>query len=345
MERCSKCVMTANTPGISFDNDGVCNYCKTYKPFRPYGEERLLKLLNSYRGHGKYDCMVTVSGGRDSSYTLLKLVKDYGMKVLALNYQNPYTHNQATKNIQNMVRILNVDLIKISHPAEIHKRLLKYHLKVWLRHQDPAAIPFMCIGCKLPHIDFIKVAKKYDIHCIIEGGNPLESTSFKVLALGLKRDSTNKLFTLSNMPHLIGFGCKNIPYFINKYFPIILKSILFENQYAIGPKLLGPDIEHIDLFHYIPWNEQDVISRIKHELDWESADDKNGTWRFDCKIADLKDYLYFKTLGMTEKDDFYSKMILENLITRDQALERLQKENTLNSDIVDEILTDRILKT
>jgi len=335
--------MTANTPGISFDNDGVCNYCKIYKPFSLYGEEQLLKLLNEYRGHGEYDCMVTISGGRDSSYTLLKLVKDYGMKVLALNYQNPYTHNQAIKNIQNMVRILDVDLIQISNPAEMHKKLLKHHLRVWLKHPDPATIPFMCIGCKLPHIDFIKIAKKYGITCIIEGGNPLESTSFKVLALGLKRDSTNKLFTLSNMPQLIRFGFRNIRYFANRYLPITIKSILFENQYAIGPKLLGPNIDHIDLFHYIPWNEQDVISRIRSELEWDFPNDKKTTWRFDCKIADLKDYLYFQTLGMTEKDDFYSKMILENLITRDQALERLENETTLNADIIDEILTNKLL--
>jgi tRNA(Ile)-lysidine synthase TilS/MesJ len=95
MKRCTRCVLPENAPGISFDQHGVCNYCHSYKKLTYKGESALVKLLDSHRRRdSRYDCMVPVSGGRDSSFTLLKMVKDYGMKVLAIHYENPFTDPQ-----------------------------------------------------------------------------------------------------------------------------------------------------------------------------------------------------------------------------------------------------------
>ena len=99
--RCSECTLSENTPHIVFDEDGVCNYCHTYRKFSYKGESELLKTLDAFRRpDSKYDCLVGISGGRDSSYLLLKLVKDYGMKVLAVNYENPFTVPRAKANIE-----------------------------------------------------------------------------------------------------------------------------------------------------------------------------------------------------------------------------------------------------
>ena len=72
------------------------------------------------------------------------------------------------------------------------------------------------------------------------------------------------------------------------------------------------------------------MSRIKQELNWESPSQFSSSWRFDCKVSHLKDMMYLKTLNMTEKDDLYSKMVREGLITRDNALIRLNDENKLH---------------
>ena len=216
-KRCSRCVLPEGTPGISFDEQGVCNYCQTYQQFPYKGEEELLKLLDSHRGSNKYDCMVNISGGRDSSYVLLKLVKDYHMKVLAVNYENPYTHPQAKENIKNMIHALNVDLVQFSLENQIHQQLLKHYLKVWLRKPSSATVPMMCIGCRLLWSEVIRIARKYDIACIISGGNPLEYSSFKEAALGLPQGATLKLYSpaisfVLDMPHL-------------RIFPILLLNI------------------------------------------------------------------------------------------------------------------------
>ncbi|MCJ7762148.1 hypothetical protein MUP38_01680, partial [Candidatus Bathyarchaeota archaeon] len=73
--------MPETFPGISFDEEGVCNYCRDYTKVSVLGEEALKQELSKYQGKGeKYDCLVPISGGRDSSFTLYQIVKKYGMR-------------------------------------------------------------------------------------------------------------------------------------------------------------------------------------------------------------------------------------------------------------------------
>jgi hypothetical protein len=70
MKRCSKCLLPETYPNISYNGDGVCNYCQNYTPIEYKGETKLEELLDTYRTRTKgekYDCVVAVSGGRDST--------------------------------------------------------------------------------------------------------------------------------------------------------------------------------------------------------------------------------------------------------------------------------------
>ena len=126
-----------------------CNFCHNSKKMEFKGEEKLIELLDSYRSSkNKYDCIVTLSGGRDSTYTLLKMVKDYKMKVLAVNYANPFTDPVAKKNIENAVKYLNVDLIQFQLENNIHEKTFRHNFNAWLKDPNPALIPMLCISCK-----------------------------------------------------------------------------------------------------------------------------------------------------------------------------------------------------
>ena len=112
MERCTKCVLPDTIPDIQFDSDGSCNYCSNHQSVQVKGDLELQKILDAYRvPNKKYDCMVGISGGRDSAFTLYKVVKDFGMRALAVNYANPFTSQQAKDNMKSMTDILNVDFI------------------------------------------------------------------------------------------------------------------------------------------------------------------------------------------------------------------------------------------
>jgi len=104
---CKRCIYDENTPSIEFDKDGICNYCKTidnlhtqYKTGTPEGEKELYRILNEIKLAGqkrKYDCVVGISGGTDSSYLLARVV-EWGLRPLAVLYDNTWNSSIATEN-------------------------------------------------------------------------------------------------------------------------------------------------------------------------------------------------------------------------------------------------------
>jgi len=120
----------------------------------------------------------------------------------------------------------------------------------------------------------------------------------------------------------------------------MVKGYLFADSYSLGSRLFGYNIKSIEIFSFVEWNEEEILSRIKSELNWDYPRKLNSSWRFDCRVAHLKDFMYMKTMGMTEKDDFYAKMVREGLMTRDDALLRLQKENELHLDEIRLLLSE-----
>lgn len=332
---CRKCILPAGSAGIVLDETGVCNHCRNYRPIVHKGEEALTRLLSLVRDDSKkYNCMVNVSGGRDSSYALLSLVKDYRMKVLAVNYANPFTDPQAKKNLENVIRILGVDFIQFKLKNNIHERILKNNIRAWFKNPTPAMVPSICIGCKIIWPTMLNIARRNKIRCIVNGGNPFEYTSFKKDLLGVSHGASLKSTYLANVKGLAKEAIKNLSYLKPEFLPMVIKGYLFGNPYAPGSRLLDGNITYVDYFHYVPWEEKKVLKRIQQELEWDFPHHLHSTWRFDCQIAHLKDHIYLKTLGITEKDDFYSKMVREGQISRQEALERTKRENALPMDIL-----------
>jgi N-acetyl sugar amidotransferase len=119
LQQCVRCIYDARIPRITFDPEGVCNYCRQYDEMDhdyPTGEagRRLLeaKVEEMKRaGQGKpYDIVVGVSGGCDSSYMLHLAKKEFGLRVLAAHFDNTYNSRIAVENIQRMLEALDIDL-------------------------------------------------------------------------------------------------------------------------------------------------------------------------------------------------------------------------------------------
>jgi len=116
---CSRCIYDSNLGAIHFDDDGICNYChqidnleKEYGTGLQKGEDKFNSILAEIKASGKnkkYDCVVGVSGGTDSSYLLMK-AKDWGLRPLAVHYDNTWNTAVATMNIEKLTRYCNVDL-------------------------------------------------------------------------------------------------------------------------------------------------------------------------------------------------------------------------------------------
>ena len=116
---CTRCIYDERVSSISFDDNGVCNYChqidgliKEYGTGQPKGEAALETLVDTIKKEGrgkKYDCVVGVSGGTDSSY-MIYLAKEWGLRPLAVHYDNTWNSAIATQNIHKVLDALNVDL-------------------------------------------------------------------------------------------------------------------------------------------------------------------------------------------------------------------------------------------
>ena len=141
---CSRCVCDTTIPGIHFDAAGVCNFCYAFDELDrifPQGETarlRLERLAEQIRRDGRrrqYDCIVGVSGGRDSSYTLY-LAKELGLRPLAVHFDNGWNSEVAVTNIRNATRALDVDLYTHVADYEEFKDLQKAFLKASVSDAD-----------------------------------------------------------------------------------------------------------------------------------------------------------------------------------------------------------------
>jgi N-acetyl sugar amidotransferase len=115
---CTRCIFDSTTPKISFNAQGICNYCEQFEDMKnqyPIGEEGK-KILEQHiaqlkkDGKGKpYDVVIGVSGGCDSTY-MLHIANQYGLRVLAAHFDNTYNSKIAVENIQVVLEKLNIDL-------------------------------------------------------------------------------------------------------------------------------------------------------------------------------------------------------------------------------------------
>ena len=118
-KRCARCLYDDMTPGLTFDVKGVCNYCRVHDemdveyPTGAEGERRLATIVAEVKraGHGQpYDCVVGVSGGCDSTYMLHLVKEKFGLRPLAVHFDNTWDSTIAVENIHNVLRKLNIDL-------------------------------------------------------------------------------------------------------------------------------------------------------------------------------------------------------------------------------------------
>ena len=115
---CTRCLMDDTVKGIAFDEKGECTFCKIHDdlekkyPLDDVAPLRLQLLVDTIKKEGKgkkYDCIVGVSGGRDSTYTLYNAVK-LGLRPLAVHFDNGWNSEIAVQNIKNATNILGIDL-------------------------------------------------------------------------------------------------------------------------------------------------------------------------------------------------------------------------------------------
>lgn len=326
--RCTKCVLPDSYPGIHFNDEGVCNYCVHHSAQKIYGQNALEELLDKYRkNNGDYDCLVGLSGGRDSSYGIHLLKTKYGMNPLAYTYDWGLTTDQARRNIAKMCGQLGIEHIIRAPDIAKKRRHIRKNINAWLNKPEMGMVPLFQAGDKDFYHYGRELRKNYDIDLTIFcAGQLLEQRQFFVGFCGVNENVTN---TGRLYDYKLSIKFRLALYYLYQYVvnPRYINESLFDSIRSFFTSFMAND-NFLYLYEYLPWDEKEIEYVLKNVYDWQTdvAYGKNQ-WRMGDGQTAFINYIFHTVAGFSEFDNFRSNQIREGLISRNDAVELITDDN------------------
>jgi glutamine---fructose-6-phosphate transaminase (isomerizing) len=320
-------------PYISFDEEGVCSYCRDFETRGNYlkGEKALEEFISQYRRNsGEPDVLIGFSGGRDSAFGLDYVKNTLGLHPITFTYDWGMVNDLARRNQARVVGKLGVEHIVISADIRTKRLNINKNLKAWLKHPDLGMVPILMAGDKQFYYYFHKVRKQTGIKLFIfcGGYEGEEGTGlFKYGFCNVTTQGKNK--SLKRMTGISARDKMKIMFYYFKQFirnPAYINKSMFDTLFAFYSSYVLTD-DYLYLFHYLDWDENKIISTITGKFNWERETDTIATWRTDDGTAAFYNYIYMTIAGFTEFDIFRSHQIREGKLTREAAYEIVKEEN------------------
>lgn len=306
---CTNCIMDTTDPEIYFDENGVCNHCLKFenqlkKNWFPNeeGKKKLDAIINQIKIDGKnkkYDCVIGLSGGVDSSYLAYILRKLYPeLRILAIHIDGGWNSELAVHNIENIVKILGIDLYTGVVPWEEMQDLQLAFFKSQLANQDvPQDHAFFAT---LYH-----VANKNGIKYFLSGGN-LATESILPSSWGYNAMDATQLKAVHKK-----FGKKKLKkYEIVSFFKRKIYYPYFKKFRIIRP------------LDFLPYIKDEAKETIKNELNWRDYGGKHHESKF---TKFFQAHWLPTKFGFDKRKAHLSSLIVSGQMTRDEALKELEK--------------------
>lgn len=318
---CNRCIMDTTDPDITFDDNGICSHChyhdSLYKQIVPNSQDAkilLSKLIEKIKEKGKskkYDCIIGLSGGVDSTYVAF-LVKELGLRPLAVHLDNGWNSELAIKNVENVIKKLKIDLFTIVIDWEEFKALQLAYLRA-------GVIDLEVTSDHAIFASLYKLAKQYNINYIISGTNVVTES---IMPKSWFYQTKNDLVNLNDIFKKYGDGRALKTYPKHGF----LKLLYFN---------LFHKLEFISILNYVPYVKSEIKELIKKELDWKEYGGKHHesliTKFYQC-------YILPKKFGIDKRRAHLSNLICSGQMTREEALIEIEKplynsEFEMESDI------------
>ena len=307
-QMCTRCVMDTTDPKIIFDENGYCNHCtdaieRLKQP--PYGlspeekEKALQKLIEDIKAAGKgkeYDCVIGLSGGVDSSYVAY-LVKQWGLRPLAIHLDNCWNAEIAEQNISNICKNLDIKEKRIVVDWEEFKDLQLAFLK--------ASTP----DSEIPSDNGIfaaiwDTAKEHNIKYILAGYN---ASSESITPKSWSQGYFDKTY-IKALHKQFGTGKK-----------------LSSHILSTGELRVNMRIHKIKLIHtldYVTYDKEQAKTIITKELGWKDYGRKHGESTY-TRI--FQEYILPVKFGFDKRKAHFSSLIVAGQMTRDEAIKKLSE--------------------
>ena len=283
-------------PFISFDDEEVCSYCRDYEYRGSFlkGEKALEEFVSKYRRvSGEPDCIVGFSGGRDSAYGLDYIKNRLGLHPLTFTYDWGMVNDLARRNQARVVGKLGIEHIVISADIRKKRENIRKNLKAWLKRPNLGMVPILMAGDKQFYYYFHKVRKQTGVKLFIfcggyegEEGTGLFKYGFCDVSQGSK-NALKRLTGISTINKL-----KIMYYYLKQFIknPAYINKSIIDTLFAYYSTYVLSD-DYLYLFHYLDWDEKNILSLIREKFNWESETDTIATWRIDDGTASFYNYI------------------------------------------------------
>ena len=316
IQTCTRCIYDSRIPKISFNNEGICNYCEQYDQMMleyPTGkegmkilEQEVLKIKKD--GEGKaYDVVIGVSGGADSSYMLHLAKKKFGLRVLAVHFDNTYNSRIAVENIDNVLDKLEIDLYTHVVDNIQYQKIYKSFFKASVPEIDvPTDIALATVH--------YQAASKYGIKHIWEGH------SFRTEGITPSGWVYMDAKYIQKIHEKFGDGnLGNLP-------------VLWLDDWINW--LINDKIKKFRPLYYIDYNKEEVKKMLTQEYGWQWY----GGHHMENRTAYFANNYYLpKKFGIDLRYSEFSALVRAGLMSRNDALKNIQKEKPFDYDILEEI--------
>jgi N-acetyl sugar amidotransferase len=318
---CVRCVMPETQEGQEFDEFGFCNVCRSSEEKMRVDwklrHEQLVSLLEEAKHENRdneYDCLIPISGGKDSTFQLHVLVKEFGMRPLAVTFSHNWFSAVGMYNLFNALETFDVDHIMFTPKRGLVNRIAKKSLEkigdaCWHCHAGVGAFP-------------LRVAKDYGIRLIIWGESVAESSSRGTYGQPLIKFDQDYFQKVSAKVKPEAFVDEDIAdNEIRKF-----NSLTSEDYQSV-------QITGIHLGDFIFWDEERQTEFVINEYGW-MEDDVEGTYKgyksTECIMPGVHDFACYLKRGYGRTSFHLSSDIRSGIISRaDVNEEILEIEKTV----------------
>lgn len=306
---CTYCVMDTTDVDIVFDEKGVCNHCKNAKEkldtitfennqFRDLALEKIVNKIKAKGRNKKYDCVIGLSGGVDSSYLAYK-VKEMRLRPLAVHLDNGWNSELAVKNIETIVNKLEIDLYTHVIDWEEFRELQSAFLKA-------GVVDLEMLSDNAIVVSIYRVMKKYKINTFLIGSNlASESIMPSSWLYQPKYDSLN----IKTIYKKFGNRMKL------KTFPLLSMYEYIRYHYFKAHNSVA-------LLDYMDYNKAEVLDFLQRELGYKPYPGKH----YESMITRFyQAYILPTKYNIDKRKAHFSSLIASEQISRAEAINELKK--------------------
>ena len=320
LKHCANCLLPETYETIEFDKAGVCNICNSAKVKNEQidwvARKKLLdQLIEKYRGKGDYDCIVPFSGGKDSTFQLLYLMKEYNIKPLVVRFNHGFMRQVIADNNQRTFKKLGVDVIDFTPNWRIVKKLM---LESFVRKTD------FCWHCHTGIYSYpMQIAVKFNVPLIFWGEPQAELTAYYDYLNDEIEYEDEKKF---NMIRNLGISADDMYGMINTPEDPIDRRDLNPFTYPKLSDLKKLGYASVCLGSFIPWDYEANTRMIKDELGWQTDElegvpnEVNTTAeKIECFLQGTRDYIKYIKRGYSRITQINSIKLRNGIITQEEA--------------------------